>query len=206
MEIRRLVLGELATNCYIISSGKEALVIDPAAEASAILSCLEKEDLDLCGILLTHGHFDHTGALYDIKEKTGAKVYIHELDAPMLGDNEKNLSCMTGDKQTQVEPDVLLSGGETIDFGEDPLFVMHTPGHSAGSVSYIADGCVFVGDLIFKGSIGRYDFGNYSDELDSIKKLLEAVPDSTLLLPGHGEETTADFEKKNNFYIRGLFD
>lgn len=206
MEIRRLVLGKLATNCYIAVSGKEALVIDPADNADAILSCLEKEGLELCGILLTHGHFDHTGALYDLKEKTGKKVYIHESDAPMLGDNEKNLAFMTREKQKKVEADVLLTGGETINFGENSLHVMHTPGHSAGSVSYIADDCVFSGDLIFKGSIGRYDFGNYSDEMDSIKRLLTTVSDDALLLPGHGEATTASFEKKNNFYIRGLFD
>ena len=206
MEIRRLVLGQLATNCYIAVSGKEALVIDPADNADAILSYLEKEGLELWGMLLTHGHFDHTGALCLLREKTGKKVYIHELDAPMLGDSEKNLAFMTGEKQEKLVPDVLLKGGETITFGKDTIYVMHTPGHSAGSVSYIAGNSVFVGDLIFKGSIGRYDFGNYSDEMDSIKRLLTTVSDDALLLPGHGEATTASFEKKNNFYIRGLFD
>lgn len=202
MKIRRLILGQLMTNCYIVGDGGNVAVIDPAASAETIIAELKKENLNLCAILLTHGHFDHTGALCELKEKTGAKVYIHSLDEPMLGDNVKNLAFMTGEKQLRCEPDVRLDGGEKIEFGENTLLVIHTPGHSAGSVSYAAPDCVFSGDLIFKGSIGRFDYGNYADEMQSIKTLLEKLPDDTLICPGHGEMTSVGYEKKNNPYIR----
>ncbi len=202
MKIRRLVLGPLMTNCYIAGDGEEVVVIDPADNADAIIEALKRDNLRLCAILLTHGHYDHTGALCELKEKTGRKVYIHRLDDPMLGDNVKNLAFMTGDKQSRCEPDVLLEGGERIEFGRNTLSVLHTPGHSQGSVSYIADDCVFSGDLVFKESIGRFDYGNFSDEMQSIKTLFGLLPDDALICPGHGEMTSVGYEKKHNPYIR----
>lgn len=202
MKIRRLVLGPIMTNCYIAGDGADVVVIDPADNADAIIEALKKENLRLCAILLTHGHYDHTGALCELKEKTGQKVYIHRLDDPMLGDNIKNLAFMSGDKQNRCEPDVLLEGGEKIEFGQNTLSVLHTPGHSQGSVSYIADDCVFSGDLVFKESIGRFDYGNFSDEMQSIKNLFDLLPDDTIICPGHGEATSVGYEKKHNPYIR----
>lgn len=201
MKIRRLVLGPLMTNCYIAGED-ECVVIDPAFGAEKIIEAIEKENLTLCAILLTHGHFDHTGALRDLKEKTGAKVYIHRLDEPMLGDNVKNLAFMTGEEQSRCEPDVLLEGGEKIEFGKNSLSVLHTPGHSPGSVSYIAPSGVFSGDLIFKGSIGRFDYGDYSEEMQSIRTLLGILPDDGIICPGHGETTSVGYEKAYNPYIR----
>lgn len=199
MKVSRLVLGQLMTNCYIAGDGNSVAVIDPAADAEKILRELGGREAAV--ILLTHGHFDHTGALCDLKEKTGAKVYIHRLDEPCLGDMEKSLAFMTGEEQRRCEPDVLLEGGETILFGENSLKVIHTPGHSAGSVTYVSDECVFSGDLIFKGSIGRFDYGNYADEMNSIKMLTELLSEDTVICPGHGDVTSVGYEKKNNPYI-----
>lgn len=202
MKIRRLVLGPLMTNCYIVGDS-EAVVIDPAADAGRIIKECEKENLNIKAILLTHGHFDHTGALCELKKLTGADVYIHKDDNAMIGDNEKNLSFMTGEKQSRCEPDILLSGGEEIDIGTGKLTVIHTPGHSQGSVSYVTDDAVFSGDLIFKGGIGRWDFGSYSDEMRSIRLLCAVLDDDITVCPGHGDVTLLGYEKNTNPYMRG---
>lgn len=200
MKIRKLVLGQLGTNCYVLGDENVALV-DPAANAKGIAQFLERENLTLEAILVTHGHFDHVGALKELREMTGAKVYMHHDDMPMLGSMEKSLGFMTGETPEMCEIDVVLEGGEEIIFGEDSVTVMHTPGHSQGSVSYLGDGFVASGDLIFRQSIGRYDFGSYCDEMASIRKLLAAIEPDCVILPGHGEETTAEFEIENNPYL-----
>lgn len=193
----------MGTNCYIVGE-KKVFVADPGENAEEIVKFLEKEGLKAEGILVTHGHFDHVGALCELKEKTGAKVYMHKDDIPMLGDMEKSLGFMTGDVPKKCEIDVVLSGGERIETEDGELFVMHTPGHSQGSVSYIGDGFVLSGDLVFKGSIGRYDFGCFSDEMNSIKKLFDMIERDTVILPGHGEQTTKEYETENNPYIVNL--
>ncbi|MBQ7876064.1 MAG: MBL fold metallo-hydrolase [Clostridia bacterium] len=201
MKIRKLVLGALGTNCYVLGDKNVALV-DAAANADGIIKYLESENLVLEAILVTHGHFDHVMALSELREKTGAKVYMHKDDIPMLGSLEKSLGFMTGDTPNECEIDVVLSGGEEITFGDDKVSVMHTPGHSQGSVSYIGSGFVASGDLIFKESIGRYDFGSYCSEMASIRKLLASIESDTVILPGHGEETTKAYELENNPYLK----
>lgn len=204
VKFRKLTLGTLGTNCYIAGDGDTVAVIDPEADGGAIMKIIEDENLTAGVILLTHGHYDHVSAASEIREKTGAKIYIHSLDAPLLSDNDRNLSFLTGEKITPFEADVLLEGGETINFGENSFTVLHTPGHSRGGVSYIDSECVFSGDLIFRQSIGRYDFGDYMEELSSIKKLISILDDDTLICPGHGPITTVGAEKAQNPYIKGL--
>lgn len=201
MKIRKLVIGSLGTNCYVIGEKSVALV-DPGANAEGIMNYLKKESLVLDKILVTHGHFDHVMALRQLKEKTNATVYMHEDDICMLGSREKSLGFMTGDTPPECDIDVKLKGGEVIEVENEALKVIHTPGHSQGSVSYVGEGFVLSGDLIFKGSIGRYDFGDYNTEINSIHTLLDEIEPKTVILPGHGEETTAEFERENNPYIR----
>ena len=201
MKIRKLVLGQLGTNTYILGE-KNVAVVDPGADAGKIMAFLQKEGLQLDKILVTHGHFDHVGALSELKSLTGAKIYMHCEDFPMLGDREKSLGFMTGETPPACEVDFLLEGGEEIELEGDTVKVMHTPGHSQGSVSYIGEGYVCSGDLIFKGSIGRYDLGgDYLTELASISKLFDAIESDWVILPGHGMETTKEYEENNNPYI-----
>lgn len=201
MKVRRFEIGALGTNCYI-AGDKNVVVIDPADNAKGIAKYLERENLVLEAILVTHGHFDHVGALRELREVTNAPVYMHRDDIDMLGDRMKSLGFMTGETPEKCEIDCVLDGGEELVFGGDSLRVMHTPGHSMGSVSYIGDDCVFSGDLVFKGSIGRYDYGDYTTELDSIQRLFGELDDKCVIFPGHGEETTVEFERENNPYIR----
>lgn len=201
MKIRTLVLGSLGTNTYILGS-KNVAVVDPGANAEGIMNYIKGEELTVDKILVTHGHFDHVGALCELRELTKAPVYMHEDDIPMLGSMEKSLGFMTGEAPEWCEVDVVLYGGESISIEDEVLEVVHTPGHSSGSVSYVGDGFVVCGDLIFKESIGRYDFGNYNDEMESIDNLLSMLEDDCIILPGHGDETTVGREKENNPYIR----
>lgn len=200
MKIRKLVIGQLGTNCYVLGD-KNVAIVDPADNAKGILDYIERENLKIEKILVTHGHFDHVGALSELKEKTEAEVYMHENDISMLGSMEKSLGFMTGETPEKCEVDVILHGGETLAIGEETITVLHTPGHSSGSVSYIGDGFVCSGDLVFRGSIGRYDYGNYNDEIASIEKLFSLLEPDSVILPGHGEETTVQWERKNNPYI-----
>ncbi len=201
MNIRKLVIGQLGTNCYVLGD-KNVAIVDPAANAEGIVKYLEKENLTLESILVTHGHFDHVGALKELKDMTGAVVYMHENDISMLGNMEKSLGFMTGETPEACEIDVVLQGGESIDIEGETLTVMHTPGHSMGSVSYIGNNFVCSGDLIFRGSIGRYDFGDFNTEINSIHELLDVLENDHIILPGHGEATTAIWERENNPYIR----
>ena len=201
MRIRKLVLGQLGTNCYVLGDKNVALV-DAAADAERIVEFLERENLTLEKILITHGHFDHVGALKKLKEMTNATVYMHKDDMCMLGNMEKSLGFMTGETPDECEIDYVLEGGEEIELEDEYVTVMHTPGHSQGSVSYIGEGFVCSGDLIFRESIGRYDYGGgYCMEMASIKRLLNAIEPDWVILPGHGPETTAEYEEENNPYL-----
>lgn len=201
MNIECLVLGQLGVNCYLLTENNKAIVIDPGDEVEKILSALEDKGCNLEKILLTHGHFDHTGAVCDLAEKTGAEVFIHSGDEVMLRDNSKNLSFLTGEEIKTYEEATPLETVEKISFGNMEIKYFHTPGHSEGSVTYQVEDNLFCGDLIFRGSIGRYDFGDLRTELNSINFLLENFGDSVKLFPGHGMKTTIGFERMNNPYI-----
>ncbi len=190
----------MGVNCYVLSDNGEAAVIDPGAECEKITDYLNEKGYTLKKILLTHGHFDHIGALCDLAEKTGAKVYVHSGDSKMLTDNGANLSFLTGERIKPYEADEILDDVKEIPLGNTVIKVFHTPGHSSGSVSYLFGDNLFCGDLLFRGSIGRYDFGNLVEELRSIRFLMDNFDDNTKVFPGHGEATTIGFENKNNPY------
>lgn len=200
MNIEKLVLGSLEVNCYLLTHNGEAIVIDPGAEAEKIINAIEEKGCTLTKILLTHGHFDHIGAVADLKEKTGAKVYIHSGDREMLSDNTKNLSFMAeGIKLTTA--DELLDDITSIPLGDTEVKVHFTPGHSRGGVSFLWGDNLFAGDLLFKNSIGRFDHGSLRVELMSLKYLMETFEDSVKVYPGHGPSTTIGEERENNPYI-----
>ena len=157
--------GDMYVNCYILYQPEicKAVVIDPGGSEGKIFFHLEKNDLTVTHILLTHGHFDHIGAVQALKEKTGAKIYIHEQDAAMLPDPYQNLSVFMQGHIIQPPADVLLKDGDKIQTGGMDIQVLHTPGHSEGSVCYMVEDALFTGDTLFYMSVGRTDFMGCSE-------------------------------------------
>lgn len=201
MNIECLVLGQLGVNSYLLTDNGEAAIIDPGAECEKILGSIEKSGCVLKKILLTHGHFDHIGAVCELAEKTGAPVYVHSGDAKMLMDNSCNLSFLTGEQVKPYKADVFLDDIKEISLGNSVIKVYHTPGHSEGCVSFLWGDNLFDGDLLFRGSIGRYDFGDLNTELASLKFLMDNFNDNVKVYPGHGAATTIGEERINNPYI-----
>ena len=203
MKIIVMQVGMLSVNCYIVvSDSQNAAVIDPGGEAERILDYLQTNKLTLKRILLTHGHIDHIGAVKVLKDRTGAEIYIHDLDAEMLNDPVKNLASPFRMAYQPVSPDHTFSDGSRISLDEITFTVMHTPGHTKGSSVFLTGTTMFSGDTLFQGSIGRTDFygGDYEVMQRSLKKLSELEPDYTVL-SGHGEKTTLGEEKKYNPYL-----
>ena len=204
MKIMKFTVGELSTNCYILEYGdKKAAVIDPGAEGEFIASKIDELGAKLTMILLTHGHFDHMGAVQYLKERYGALVYISREDECMLSDGEKSGAAIAPFITfVPTSADVLLEDGQEIVLGKDTLKVMATPGHSEGSVCYVGDGVIFVGDTVFRGSVGRTDLfsGDMKKQDESLKRLKE-LKDEYVLCCGHGEDTSLKYEIEHNPYF-----
>ncbi|MDX8045994.1 MBL fold metallo-hydrolase [Gracilibacillus sp. S3-1-1] len=206
MRIERMSLGKLSTNCYILSRGKEAIIIDPAGESDKILTKINDLNVTPTAILLTHAHFDHIGALEDIRNYYDISVYLHELEADWLGDPSLNGSSLFGLGQVKArKAEHFLRNGE-MQIGNVTLEIRHTPGHSPGGVAFIFHQGQFVvgGDSLFAGGIGRTDLpGGDSQQLQqSIKKQFYSLPKHYTVYPGHGPETTIKYEKENNPFVR----
>lgn len=206
MILQKLCVGELSTNCYILGDEKtnEGVVIDPGGDFDLIDENIEKLNLKIKYIILTHGHIDHIKALVPLKKKTKAKVLIHKEDLPILSDPTYNLSQFIGEDSSFSEPDLLLKDGDTIEFGKVKLLVLHTPGHTPGSISLYTDNLLFTGDTLFCEGMGRTDLpgASYEKLFSSIKQKLFTKPDDTEVFPGHGPSTTIGWEKKNNPWIK----
>ncbi|RJQ11059.1 MAG: MBL fold metallo-hydrolase [Bacillota bacterium] len=209
-----MVVGPFQANCYLVTDPEnaETVVIDPGAEAKDILKVIHEEGLKVVAIVNTHGHVDHVGAAAKVREATGAPVLIHSGDARMLQSPLLSLSAlMPGAGGGRVTADRELSDGDTVTFGRFELEVRHTPGHSPGGVSLLvnlepdAPSLCFSGDTLFAGSIGRTDLqgGNWDTLEASIRKVIYSLPDRTVVLPGHGPETTVGREKRANAFVRG---
>jgi len=202
-------VGGLFTNCYIVSceQTKDAIIIDPGFddrfEAEKIFNLITEKSLTLRFILNTHGHPDHTCGNGMVKEKFQVPILIHEYDASMLGELGKKISGFFGFKYSSPRAHVLLRDGDLVKFGRIALKVMHTPGHSRGSISLLGEKKVFTGDTLFMGSTGRTDFPE-SSELDMQKSLkkLAYLPDHFVVYPGHGTITTIGEEKRSNPFLQ----
>ena len=208
LNMKVVVVGALGVNCYILheEGHDEAVVIDPGGSEEAVWMHISAEGLTLKAILNTHAHADHIGAVDFLREKTGAKFYLHEADAPMLLDARKNLSAFMGMPIVTKPADVLLKGGEVLDICHMKFTVLHTPGHSPGGVCYLMEDRVFSGDTLFAESVGRTDFPGSSakDLMTSVREKLLVLPDEIKVYCGHGPETTIGHERKYNPYINGF--
>lgn len=205
-KIIRLTVGPLQENCYIVyNKENECVIIDPGYESQRIIDTIEKEELKPLYILLTHGHIDHIGAVKDLKDKYGISVYIHNKDKDMLEKPNKNSASLYGMSVNGAKADYFVKEGNDIKFSDDSFKVIETPGHTGGGVCYKLDNILFSGDTLFLGSIGRYDFPESSglDLMNSLKKLTLLDKD-TIVLPGHGPETSIEYEINYNPYLKRL--
>lgn len=195
-------------NCYILEdeATSEGLIIDPGNDAEEILAEVKAHNLKICAIVLTHGHWDHIGALDKVRKALGAKAYIHKEDAAMLTDGRSNLSAFMLQRYDNqpAAADGFLEEGDVVDCGESKLKVIHTPGHTRGGIClYDAENRVlFSGDSLFRGEIGRCDFpgGSLPLLVGSLKEKLMVLPPETKVYPGHGPSSIIGWERKNNPY------
>ena len=187
--IKRLVVGPLATNCYVLKSGAELAVIDPGGDAELILEKVRELGGTVKYVIDTHGHIDHIAANREVVEATGAELLIHELDAKLLALPDRNLSSLMGTKLTSPAPSRLLKEGDKVVVGEEEMTVLHTPGHTPGGICLLSSEYAFTGDTLFLDSIGRTDFPGGSDERmqESLNKLQKVLRKDTVIYPGHGE-------------------
>lgn len=199
MKIKTFTKGIFQVNSYLVLNQKEAIVIDPFT-SEEILKEIKEHKVKY--IFLTHGHIDHILAVNEIKEKTNAQIAIHKDDLKLLNDKKENLAEEFDFKLEEVKPDLILEDNQTFNFEDREIKIIHTPGHTQGSICLFIKNVLFSGDTLFKEGIGRTDLpgGNYDKEIDSIKKLLK-LPKETLVFPGHGERTTIKHELDNNIFI-----
>ncbi len=198
MKIKSMQVGELATNCYILidDAEKKAAVIDPGDEADRILAELRGLDAQVEYILLTHGHYDHIGAVAQLHEALpGTKVYLHKADSRGTGFHVVPLADQVADLK-------YYSDGDTLTLGSLTIHVIHTPGHTPGGVTLRVEDALFTGDTLFAGSMGRSDFpgGNTQQLFASLKKLAQLEGDFQVL-PGHDRATTLDRERRSNVFM-----
>ncbi len=207
MQVKRLVVGPLEENTYIVydKETKEALLIDPGDEPDRIEDILRSEGLKVKYLVCTHAHFDHVGALPELKKSTNAEILIHPDDLEIY-EAARDMAAFWGyDIDPLPKPDLFVKEGDVIKIGNLSFKVIHTPGHSPGGICLYGQGAVFTGDTMFAGSVGRTDFhgGSLSKLKESFKRLI-SLPEDTLVYPGHGPETTISEEKQNNFFIHEL--
>lgn len=208
MNIKRFTHGMCQANAYILSDEKtgNAVMFDSCGCNDKIIKYLNENKLSLKAILLTHGHFDHIDGLSELKNITGADVYIFSEEEKFLSDSELNLSYNDADFDSSLQKaDYLLSDGEKLCIAGMEIQVIHTPGHTSGSVCFKCGDCLFSGDTLFMGSIGRFDFptGDGSEEVKSIKERLLILENDVKVYPGHGFSTTIGKEREENPYLCG---
>ena len=207
LAVERYELGPIATNCYVVRTSdeaSEAVVIDPGGDAAELGRELERLGVTCVGILITHGHWDHLGGVADLAEASGAPVH-------MAADERIALERINDFAPAELPlrpytPDVLLEGYETLDLAGISFQTLRVPGHSPAHLAYYADGCLFSGDVLFAGSVGRTDlpFGDWDTLVASIRLLADRFPPETVVYSGHGPETTLGDELARNPFLAEL--
>ncbi len=203
-------VGPVQENCYLFrreGSGR-ALIVDPGDEAERLLHAVDELGVELDGILLTHTHFDHVGAVAPVARATGAEVWVPEIEKPVLADIMSFVPWPGFGPYDSWDAEHTLKGGETLELADFEIDVIFTPGHSPGHVTYsIADEqAVFSGDVLFQGSVGRTDLpgGDWPTLLESIRTLVDTLPEDTTVHPGHMGLTTLGAERASNPFLAEL--
>lgn len=206
MEFDSVIVGALETNCYLVYCPEtlECAVVDPGAEAQKIFQLIAKKGLNPVVLLNTHGHIDHIGANRDIKERFNIPLCIHPSDKSMIENVQQSELIFFLEAKDSPSPDKYLENGDTVKLGKSSLQVIHTPGHSPGSVSFLGNGFLLSGDTLFYGGVGRTDLpgGSWHELEESIKNKILTLPDETTVLPGHGPTTSVGQERSLNPFVK----
>ena len=203
-------VGPVAENCFIFrrDGSSEALIVDPGDEAPKLLGAIEQLGLELKGILLTHTHFDHIGAVAPVAEATKAEVWVPEIEKPVLADIMSYVPWPGFGPFESYEAEHTLRGGEKLELAGFEIDVIFTPGHSPGHVTFSIpdEQVVFSGDVLFKGSVGRVDLpgGDWGTLLESIRGLVDSLPEDTTVYPGHMGITSLGAERATNPFLAEL--
>jgi hydroxyacylglutathione hydrolase len=210
MDVRMFTVGPVQENCYLFhrDGSSEALIVDPGDEAPKLLAAIESLGLELKGILLTHTHFDHVGAVAPVAEATGAEVWVPEIEKPVLADIMRFVPWPEIGPFESWEAEHTLTGGEKLEMAGFEIDVLFTPGHSPGHVTFSIpdERAAFSGDVLFQGSVGRTDLpgGDWPTLLRSIGELVEALPEDTTVYPGHMGITSLGAERASNPFLAEL--
>ncbi len=204
MQISNIIVGELYTNCYIISNNTECIVIDPGAEPDKIIDFLESMKLTPMLLISTHYHADHVGAVKKLVEKYDVEFALGKKDLNFLDAQPAWVSNLISTYEKPTTPNILLLGGEIINLLDLDIKIISTPGHSPGSICIYIENSIFTGDTLFKNGIGRGDLpgGDINKEISSIKEKIFQLPNDIDVFPGHGQKTKIINEKKENIHLK----
>lgn len=198
-----LLYGDIDVNCYLIEFKKKCYIVDPGYEKERVIEYVQSNNLEVLGILLTHGHIDHIGAI----DSFDVSVYIHEKEYEIIEDNYKNGFMFYG-KEKPYDLDsiniVKINENSIIKIDNKRIEVIHTPGHTVGSVCYKFEDDLYTGDTLFKETVGRWDFptGNLDTLKSTIVNLIESMDEDIRIHPAHGESSTIREEKRNNYFYK----
>jgi len=210
MDVRMFTVGPVQENCYLFrrEGSDRALIVDPGDEADRLLPAIDELGVELDGILLTHTHFDHVGAVAPVAEATGAEVWVPAIEKPVLADIMSFVPWPGFGPYESYDAEHTLSGGEKLELADFEIDVLFTPGHSPGHVTFSIpdEQAVFSGDVLFQGSVGRTDLpgGDWPTLLESIRSLVDNLPEDTTVHPGHMGLTTLGAERASNPFLAEL--
>jgi hydroxyacylglutathione hydrolase len=209
LDVVSLPNGQFAENCYLVADRRtrEAVIIDPGEEPALFLAELDTRAWTLRSIWLTHAHIDHIMGVGAVQSRTGAPVYLHPLDRPIYDAMPQYGSWVGMKLDPPPPPDRELHGGQVLRVGRFEFAVRFTPGHSPGSVSFVGEGMVFGGDVLFNGSVGRTDLpgGDTATLMSTIQSQFLTLPDTTVVHSGHGPDTTIGVERLTNPFLTGAY-
>jgi len=210
MDVRMFTVGPVAENAFLFrpDGSSSALLVDPGEEAPRLLSAIDSLGVQLEGILLTHTHFDHVGAVAPVARATGAEVWVPEIEKGVLADINSFVPWPGFGPFEDWQAEHTLSGGERLELAGFDIDVIFTPGHSPGHVTFSIpdESAVFSGDVLFQGSVGRVDLpgGDWGTLLESLRTLVETLPPETTVYPGHMGVTTLGAERASNPFLAEL--